>query len=385
MIRQCVIHNSTGGMELVSHDLYKGLVSLGYQVEVVTSSLDDNTSILFLDGVKYIFIKDALKGVYSDEFHQGVREYLDEVVKNDRVPFVIHSVSGAGKSVTKNPYSIPVVATWHGTNIEQELDRMMNYKYVEKKHLLPIHCERLLFNVCNNKKLQDDFQSFDGHIAISSFMKECIMGYGVDASKIAVIRNALPESFFTPQNTPLEFQKPKNKILLGMVGRPVLMKGHGFFCEVLRDLDPEKYELLVVGNKEEASKFFAQSAIKAHYLSVERDMMPLVYSLMDLYINPTFRYSGFDLTVQEALLSGTVVLNSDVGAYQHYYEELQERLKEKSPFFVFRVGDVSSCSAAINRVLVNNIVNNSVEYFSNDFNIKSMLDRYLEFFNFIKR
>lgn len=384
VIRQSILHNSTGGMELVSHDLYKGLVSLGYNVEVLTSSFDDKTSDILLDGVKYIFIKEAPRGVYSDELHNGVKAYLDSIINNKR-PFVIHSVSGAAKAVTKNPYKIPVIATWHGTNIEQELDKMMSYKYIDQKTLLPSHCERLLLGFSNNTKLRSEFQSFDGHIAISPFMRDCIISYGVEESKITVIKNALPDVFSNTSEYSVKFQKPKNKILLGLVGRAIPMKGHVFFNQVLNKLEPEKYELIIIGgNQQESKEIFKNANVKVHFLSVERNYMPSIYSLIDIYINPTFRYSGFDLTVQEALSSGCIVLNSDVGPYKYYYNELQNELKENSPFFTFKVGDVNSCVGAINRILVNQVRNNSSAFFIKDFGIQTMLKRYVDFFQKIK-
>lgn len=381
VIRQCVIHNSTGGMELVSHDLYRGLVGMGHKIKVLTSALDSQTAEIVLDGVVYVFMKDAPSGVYSNEFHLGVKNYLDWSIETEQVPHIIHSVSGAAKAATGNKYRIPVIATWHGTNVEQELDKMMSYKYVEQKNLLPSHCENLLFSLLKNSKLRADFQSFDGHIAISPFMKECVLSYGVQESKVAIIKNALPDMFLESFDSFKGFKKPKNKILIGLVGRPIPMKGHHFFSQVLERLDENKYEVLIVGGNKETLDFFKKSKVKVHCLSVDRKDMPSVYALMDVFVNPTFRYSGFDLTVQEALVSGVVVLNSDVGPYNSYYNELREVLGEKSPFFVFKVGDVDSCLGAINRIVVSRATNNFVSYFVENFRIKSMLASYVEFFN----
>lgn len=380
-IRQSIAHNSTGGMELVSHDLYKGLVAAGFEVEVLTSSLkDQHESEKNIDGVKYIFIKDAPPGVYSSELHNGIKSYLQSLMDKNKKPLVIHSASGAAAAVIKNKYKIPVVATWHGTNIEQELDRMMSYVYVENKTLLPSHCEDLVRKICSNQKLRSDFQGFDGHVAISAFMKECIMNYGVAEKDIAVINNALPDIFFQ-ENAKLDsFHKPNDKILLGLVGRPIAMKGYEFFNKVLQRLDPAKYELMVVTGHKDALEFFKDSKVKVHFVSVAREQIPSLYALMDVYINPTFRYSGFDLTVQEALISGTVVLNSDVRPYQNYYNKLQNELGEQSPFFTFRVGDVESCLGAINRIYVNKLTNNQIPYFKEQFKFQHMIEKYIKFF-----
>lgn len=380
-IRQSIAHNSTGGMELVSHDLYKGLVAAGFEVEVLTSALkEQNESEKIIDGVKYLFIKDAPPGIYSNELHSGIKLYFQSLMDRNKKPLVIHSASGAAAALTKNKYKIPVIATWHGTNIEQELDRIMSYVYVENKTLLPSHCEDLLHKICNNQKLHSDFQGFDGHVAISTFMKECIMNYGVAEQDIAVIKNALPEVFFQ-ENIKLDgFQKSKDKILLGLVGRPIAMKGYGFFNKVLQKLDPAKYELMVVTGNKDALEFFKNSKVKVHFVSVKREQMPSVYAVMDVYINPTFRYSGFDLTVQEALISGAVVLNSDVKPYQNYYTELQNKLGGQSPFFTFRVGDVESCLGAINRIYVNKPVNNQIPYFKEQFKFQHMIEEYVKFF-----
>ena len=77
------------------------------------------------------------------------------------------------------------------------------------------------------------------------------------------------------------------------------MKGYEFFNKVLQRLDPEKYELMVVSGHKDALEYFKNSKIKTHFLSVERSQMPSVYALMDVYINPTFRYSGFESLLQD--------------------------------------------------------------------------------------
>ncbi|AUI66413.1 MULTISPECIES: glycosyltransferase family 4 protein [Glaesserella] len=379
-IRQSVAHNPTGGMEAVTHDLYKGLVLEGFEVEVVTSSIDDSTQQVDIDGVKYLFAPNSPKGMYSQELHQYNKDYLEYKISQGKRPLVIHSASGAAAALTKNQYGIPVVASWHGTNIEQDLDRMMSYVYLDKKTLLPSHCADLLLKTCNNYKLSQDFQSFDGHIAISSFMKECILSYGVPESKVAVIQNSLPEYFFLEEKKSIGFQKPKDKVLLGLVGRSVPMKGHDFFIEVINKLDPNKYELIVISGNTNKD-LFKDCKMNIHFVSEKRENMPYLYSLMDIYVNPTFRYSGFDLTVQEALVSGTVVLNSNVKPYANYYNELNSLFGNNSPFFIFNVGDTTSCANAINYIANNGIKNQQIDHFLNRYKMKNMISNYISFFS----
>lgn len=380
-IRQSVLHNSTGGMEVATHDLYKGLVDRGIKVDVLTSSLmNDPSELTIKDGVRYIFIQGASPGVYSNEYHSGVASYVEYLAVSNNLPNVVHSASGAAKSLLNNQYKIPVIATWHGTNLEQELDRMMSYVYVEGKTLLPIHCEKLLLNFYQNKELFNDFQYFQGHVVLSDFMKECLLTYGIDESKIRIIGNSLPDCFFVKQGSTFNFQKSDQKTLIGLVGRPIPMKGHHFFRKVLEKLNPNEFEILIVGGGDDAIEIYKGIDIKIDFVSVPRDLMPTIYPLFDIYINPTFRYSGFDLTVQEALLSGTLVLNSDVKPYKNYYNELLVKFGDESPFSVFKVGDIDSCINAINRLVISKQKNKHQEYFKKEFHLNKMIDQYLELF-----
>lgn len=379
-IRQSIAHGILGGMELTTHDLYKGLVEKGCEVSVLTTQLKNSDEMTkTIDGVEYIFIAQAETGKYSNEYHFGVRDYFNLLIEQNNIPDIIHSASGAAAILRQNTQKVPVIATWHGTRIEEELDKIANYVYVQGKRLLPKHFEGVYLGSIAPFVQNGDFTKFDAHVAISPYMGKCIQSYGVSATQVHIIRNALPDVFV--QNRP-KVHKIGKKITLGVVGRIVPMKGHLFFQEVMQHLDSEKYEILVVGAGESAEQYRQASSLHVEAIKVSREEMPTAYQQMDIFINPTFRSSGFDLTVQEALVSGVVTLISDLTPYADYFNELKQKFAENSPLFMFNVGNIQSCLNAINRVAVNlQPMNDEVTaYFQSEFQQERMIDEYLSVF-----
>lgn len=381
-IRQSVAHGALGGMELVTHDLYRGLVEKGFEVLVLTTALkDSDEQEKIVDGVKYIFIQESISGMYSNEYHRGVKVFFDKMAIDANLPDIIHSASGAAASLLQNKEGVPVVATWHGTRLEEELDKLSDYAYIKKGKLLSFHFERLYLNGITKLVQQNEFGKFDAHVAISPFMKQCITSYGVHEAQTHVIRNSLPK-YFSRQIS--KKNVVGNRIVLGLVGRLIPMKGHMFFAEVAKQLDPNKYQLLLIGAGE-SQDVYQNCGLEVSSVRVDRDKIPDMYRMMDIFVNPTFRYSGFDLTVQEALASGVVTLVSDVTPYHEYFIELNERYGNQSPYYEFKVADIESCLNAINRIVVNKATNEHSDDFQKEFSFELMIDKYIAVFQKLKK
>jgi glycosyltransferase involved in cell wall biosynthesis len=71
--------------------------------------------------------------------------------------------------------------------------------------------------------------------------------------------------------------------------------------------------LLIVGDGPCLGNLMRHWQVRAVPVGSRRhDDMPWFYNAMDVFINPTARHQGFDLTTLEAMLCGTPVLVSDI-------------------------------------------------------------------------
>lgn len=390
-IRQTVFHGQLGGMELAAHEVFRSLVTKGATVRVISSALTDESGheeARELDGVFYHFAAHTKPGKYSNELHRASHDFL--LSYKDRFgayPDAVHSTSGAGTRLCQNELGIPVLATWHGTKIERELDNIAAYVFVDKKRVMPIHVERLLLdNILPNlgKNFQGgDYRSFDRHVVISEFMKAALIAFGVPEQKIDVIYNSVPDGFFKVDSSlRSECQKKfgvggGGRFVIGLVGRMVPLKGHGFFVEQAAKLDPAKYELLLVGAGKDLDQY-NHSNLKVTSVRLTREEMPSAYCAMDLFLNPTFRTAGFDMTVQESLAAGVPCLVSNTSQYKSFFEQMRIQYGEKNPLFLFNVGDGESLIAAINRVLNRRQrIVSAQEYLKELFKSEYIAERYL--------
>lgn len=353
---RCTTHHGyLGGMEIAARKLYEGLVSKGHSVVVVSSSLEDGQKKLkeFMDGgVKYIFLPECEPGKYSDAFHKG----LVDVFNHDLIGWcdIVHSTSAGASSLSKAAIDAPIVATWHGTMLESELDKVYKYDYLDGKRLKPFNIERLVVETILPRlsRIRQDFSTYDHHVVISEYMREIVSLYDVDVNSISHIPNSIASSFSECSEKLPDIQFKKSKpITLGMVGRAVAGKGHKILADALADLDPDIFELLLVGAGPEVEMF---QSVPHTVKTVKLDYsdMPMAYNSIDIFINPTLRLSGLDLTILESLACGTPVVVSNLPQYQGFADKA--KLSESSgPIYTFQVGDPNSLSNAIRYVSKN--------------------------------
>lgn len=345
-------------MEAVSHDLHRGLAQNGHDVSVLTTSIEAGESrhpITVIDGVKYIHLSNTPPLIYSKPFHNEVLKAFYELNELHNID-VIHSVSGAGQSICGQS-EVPVVATWHGTQMEKILDDISSYVFVQGKRLLPEHIQRLLLEDLPKKKEHElqRYSKYNFHVAISPFMQRCVQLLGIENERIAVIRNSISDAFknaraLSKAEARAHLNIPNEGLVLGIAGRADSAKGHGFFLDAIKNHNFEfPLHVLLLGPDANLipANFNHQITVKR----LPRDEMGIAYRAMDLFINPTFRYSGFDLTVQESLAAGTNCLSSDLPQYEEFRLEVEKHTEYAPPFGVFRIGDKNSLISAINRMI----------------------------------
>lgn len=369
-IRGSVGHGNIGGMELISHIVFKGLVKSGVELEVLTSCKSSSQAdiiVEIIDGVKYLYLPTTQPSKYCEEFHREIKVYYEQI-KND--VSVIFSVSGAGSSLTRNAEKVPTLVWWHGTFLEEELDKVYKYQYIDENSLNAFNVERLVVSTILPRLfggVLEDYQAFDYHVSISTYMQEILKCYGIAPTRISLIFNGINKQFLdnlkdlnSDKNAfKVEFGFSVSKTVLGFVGRMGQAKGEKLIKTLIDKLPADKFSFFFVGAKVDVNDIESRG-FEVKNISMPHSDMGRAFKAMDVFVNPTLRLSGLDMTVLEAYLSGTDVVVSNLPQYKGFAEELGLKLK------FFEVGNASSLEAAIKSRVKNESKPEQLEEFSED-------------------
>ena len=139
---------------------------------------------------------------------------------------------------------------------------------------------------------------------------------------VKVIHNGIDLSVFRP--TPSDFREkyhlPQDKFVLRGVafgwGR---RKGLDVFVELSRRLDPEKYQIVLVGTDDAVDKNLPENILSIHRTQNQQELAE-VYTAADLFVNPT-REDNYPTVNMEAIACGTPVVTFDTGGSPESVDE----------------------------------------------------------------
>ena len=130
---------------------------------------------------------------------------------------------------------------------------------------------------------------------------------------VKVINNGIDLSVFYPRET--DFRKKygvENKfILLGVAFGWGRRKGLDVFVRLAERLDPEKFQIVLVGTNDKVEKLLPKNVISIHRTANQTELAE-IYSAADLFVNPT-REDTFPTVNMESLACGTPVLTFRTG------------------------------------------------------------------------
>ncbi|KAF8107616.1 hypothetical protein N665_0119s0078 [Sinapis alba] len=306
-----------GGMERHAFTLYTALARRGHRVHVFTSPLDSSLETNKIINLKIHPHGDAEHGKWL--YRKAWELYQEE---NQKQPFdVVHSESVA------LPYwkarEVPNLAvTWHGVALEslqssiyQDLirkpgePRLQSFNASLYSAVLPKILEEIRF-----------FHNYAHHIAISDSCGEMLRDvYQIPEKRVHVILNGVDEHGFTSDKklrslfrSKLGLQVSSSTIVLGAAGRLVKDKGHPLLFEAFSKLiETHSNVHLVVAGTGPWEQRYKKLGDKVTVLgSLDSNELKGFYNAIDLFVNPTLRPQGLDLTLMEAMLSGTPVMAS---------------------------------------------------------------------------
>jgi glycosyltransferase involved in cell wall biosynthesis len=323
-----------GGMQIRASLVATGFAQRGHQVHVFTTSVE--ASAAKSSAPKPTASQQVGKGTLMVHFIEGSvprqygSEYFDGAFKLFRQigPFdIVHSNSSAARRHVGG--SVPVVATWHGIGTDQD---DINLLKIGGPH--------------RTSKFDDSIRGYDHSIAVGPHEQRLLIDRGIPKERVHLVLPGMDETSFRPdegcrRETRRQLNVEENHFLIGVCGRMVFDKGIEQVATAASKLD-RRVKLLIVGEGPAAAGLRRNFQDRAIYTGAcSHDAMPAYYNAMDLFINPTSRNQGFDLTTVEAMLSGTAVLVSDVSAAREVFVSGAE---------FFTLGDIADLTAQINRL-----------------------------------
>ncbi|KAK4422428.1 hypothetical protein Salat_1825100 [Sesamum alatum] len=313
--------STPGGMERHAHTLHMALARRGHRVHVFTSPpivpITRQVQQTQESSPSYPVVHWHEGEPDKWRYNKAWEQFQEE---NRQEPFdVIHSESVAlpfwlAKGVPN------LAVSWHGIALESVQSSI--YQDLTRK---PSELMSPAFNnslqVMIPKVLNEIrfFSHYAHHVAISDSCGEMLRDvYQIPTKRVHVIVNGVnEEDFIQDLGLGQEFRSkigvPKNaSLVLGVAGRLVKDKGHPLLYEAFSKLitkHPHVY-LIVAGS----GPWMHRYKELGPQVIVLGSMNPLelraFYNAIDIFVNPTLRPQGLDLTLMEAMMTGKPVMAS---------------------------------------------------------------------------
>ena len=323
--------HSPGGMQDHVQTLSVGLVRKGHAVTVITSALPDGKEFGIIDGVRVYFLKGTPPGQNTNAYWFGAASKFKGL--HSETPFdILHSQSvgayGVYKRKLNRQYHLPLVTSFHGTH----LDVLTTSWHTDFSLTNPIGTVRffaLTLNLLYRYAYRDVWFTRGSDVVIATsdadVWKYKTLYRLVDA-RIRKVYNGIDTDLFAPRDSSLQSLRTAleigagDKVLLALA-RLEKDKGVQNAIAILpRVLEKISAILIVVGDGEYRSALEALArkngvADQVRFVGAQ----PLAecaryFNLCDVFVDPTLRTDGYDLTIAEAMACAKPVIASDVGA-----------------------------------------------------------------------
>ena len=158
------------------------------------------------------------------------------------------------------------------------------------------------------------------YFACSKLAGEYLFGKrAVKKGKVFILHNAVDIDRFKFNPETIKQMREKyhikdDEIVLGNIGRMVEQKNQTFLLDILRNLDLNKYKLVIVGDgplKEDLRKKTAKLHLENNVIFVEKTAKPeYFYDMFDMFLLPSL-YEGLPVVGVEAQVNGLPCLFSN--------------------------------------------------------------------------
>jgi glycosyltransferase involved in cell wall biosynthesis len=323
--------HAAGGMQDHVQTLSAGLVRRGHHVSVITSGRADGKEVEIIDGVETFFLKGTTVGRYSHAFWSASARKFEEVHAQE--PFdVLHSQSigayGAFENRLPRKYHLPLVTSLHGTHS----DVLTTSWHTDFAWTSPLGIARfgaVVAKMFSSYLVRDLWfiRASTSVIATSDAdVDKYKKYYRLDDARIRKVYNGIDTDLFAPsisrpQSLRTELQiDAGDKIILALAR---LQKDKGVqnaIAVMPRVLAQRRAVLIVVGDgdyRAALEKLARDLGVAGRVRFVGAQSLTecaRYFNLCDVFVDPTLRTDGYDLTIAEAMSCAKPVIVSDVGA-----------------------------------------------------------------------
>lgn len=139
---------------------------------------------------------------------------------------------------------------------------------------------------------------------------------------VKVINNGIDLNVFRPTTSDFRerYNIPHDKfMLLGVAFDWGTRKGLDVFTELATRLDPQKYQIVLVGTNGRIDRLLSPQIISIHRTHNQKELAE-IYTAADLFVNPT-REDNYPTVNMESIACGTPVLTFDTGGSSEIIDE----------------------------------------------------------------
>ena len=314
VMSRTTLGHSLGGMQKQTMDLCQGFVKKGHKVTVITTGRQDKVDREIINGVDVCYLTGSKPSHYSRKWNKLARQMISQVHQKTPID-VIHSQSMGANGVLKwaKSNSIPIVSTWHGTNLTELSAHFSSASYNPRYwHWLVITPITMLARYLT---MELPIRKASSAITLVSPTLEKHMRKHANGKVFTI-----PNGVFIPKNPETNFD---SKVLeLISIGRLVKQKGVQHAIHSLYDL-PEnlrsKVHLNIVGEgpyltelKHLCANLEMDSCVTFHGRMVG-DALANMYEKCQIHLMPTTSHEGLPLTILEGMSYGLVTIASNIG------------------------------------------------------------------------
>lgn len=357
----------TGGMEVHTQELIKGLTKRGHKVtliNLITPNHPEGTRVEAGENFRVFYVGD--KPRITVKFHRDCADLIKKLNAEENFDVVHSQEVGYGYGFARfSSQDIPFVVTMHGVPMTEIRDlfrikSIRNTILVCRKLLIYKALYRHLFPSASSGILDIDtghkvvLNRADKVIAVGSrLLKDIKDQYCISHGKLTYIPNGIDTEKFRPQTAEelrARWDLRDGPVILapGRIDRykgfDILMKAFPAVKERWNDA-----RLFIVGegpflaNLKEMSQRIGVDDVTFTGKILYQDM-PMYYNLADVVVFPTMRSESFGLVAAEAMACGKAVVASRIG-------EIPEFIADNNDGVLIKPGDVEDLKNRMLEVL----------------------------------
>ena len=314
VMSRTTLGHSLGGMQKQTMDLCEGFVRAGHKVTLLTTGREDNIEHEVINGVEIFYLAGSKPSHYSKKWNKLARSKLTELHQHTSFD-VIHSQSMGANGVLKwaKSNSIPIVSTWHGTNMTELSAYFSTASYNPRYwHWLVITPVTLFSRYL---RMELPIRKASKAITLVSPTLEKHMKKHATGKVITI-----PNGVVIPEHIDPRFDSETIDMI--SIGRLVKQKGVQHAINGIASL-PEhlrsKVHLNIVGegpyldNLQQLTNSLGMNDYVTFHGRMVGETLANMYKKCLIHLMPTTSHEGLPLTILEGMSYGLVTIASDIG------------------------------------------------------------------------